>query len=430
MHNALARVLRLHPVLFAVPVLADNQLPYWGRLPSIDLKQCVSVVERCLPSSIDDKGRDRELDALLEKQHNISFKSGYGTVPVWRLIILRDHGVMHQLTACFIAHHSMTDGTGLQIFQKSFQQALCNVSSGTPPLNADHIIFSKDDPIAPSLEELHPLPIQENASQPNTTATEEWTGSPVEVPCSTRYESLFLSPQVMKAFALECRKHKVAPTAALPSLVARLLYDTLPSTAESVTCNLPVSLRGDLPPKMVNGVLGNFIDAFKVKLLRSDLDEHVCRDSGTPDSIKISSSMGIWNHAWKIQDATTRYLGNISPSGEAYTNVAIFKVIPDIAAALSATVGNARGESFEVSNMGTFSDTVHSKSGGHSPIWRAGNVLLSRGAYAAGGPLVICVISSEENVGLGFTWQQGSMPDSAVEDIISNLREYFTSFLA
>ncbi|KAJ6436825.1 pol-like protein [Purpureocillium lavendulum] len=326
----------------------DTKEPYWGRLPSIDLKQAVSFVQRSQPLNIDSEGRDRELDALLETQHNTSFKSGYGTLPVWRVMILQDHGATHRFTACFIAHHSMTDGTALQTFHHSFQKALCDVSSCSLPSKAEHIIFSRDDPIAP-----------------------------------TRYMSLHLALHLMKPFTQECRKHKVAPTAALPSLVARLLYNSLPSTTESLTCNLPVSLRSDLPPKLVDGVLGNFIDAFKVKLLRSDLCDQDSDDSKVADSSSIPSSMEIWNHARKIQEATRGYFANVSPSGELYAKVAIFKLIPDIGTALTATLGNPRSESFEVSNLGHFSQPTNLNGGSNAP-WQSGDVLLSRGAYAAG----------------------------------------------
>jgi hypothetical protein len=156
----------------------------------------------------------------------------------------------------------MSDGTGLQLFQNSFQKALCDASSSSPQSKAKHIILSNDnDPIASSLEELHPLPISDDPLNANTTVSNEWTGSPVQVPCKTRYVSLSLSPHVTKSFTQECKRHKVTPMAALPSIIAKLLYNNLPPAIEALTCNLPVSLRPDLPPKVVDGVMGNFIDA-------------------------------------------------------------------------------------------------------------------------------------------------------------------------
>ncbi|KEF51092.1 uncharacterized protein A1O9_12815 [Exophiala aquamarina CBS 119918] len=424
-YTAVADVVRSHPILFAIPVGAGGAEPYWGRLPSIDIKKAVTFVERSTPSTIDGIGRDKELDSLLESQHNTSFKDGYGTLPVWRLVILREPGVQLEFTACLIAHHSMSDGIGLQVFQNSFQSALSNTSGSTPlQVEASSVIFSNsDDPIAPSLEEAHPLPIPTEAPEANATGVKEWTGNPVQVPCKTRYMSLSLESDVVQRFAQECKKHKTTPTTALPSLIARLLFNNLPPTVEALLCNLPVSLRMDLPSGLVDGVMGNFIDAFKVKLLRSDLD------NTQKSSDQLIGSLDIWTHARKIQQATRRYFANTSPSGQLFTNIALFKLIPDLSAVLTAMIGGTRSESFEVSNLGTFSQPKNLQTGS-VPIWKAGKVLLSRCAYAAGGPLVVCVLASDENWGFGFTWQEGAIPDDVVENIIDSVRTYLDSHQA
>ncbi|KAF1982047.1 hypothetical protein K402DRAFT_397936 [Aulographum hederae CBS 113979] len=421
-YKAAAAAIPLHPVLFAVPVVAETKEPYWGRLPSIDLQQAISFVKRSQPPSFDGGGRDRELDALLEKQHNTSFKSGYGTLPVWRLIILQDYGVQHQFTACFIAHHSMSDGAGLQIFHNSFQKALCDASFSPSSLHAqaEYIVLSNaNDLIAPFLEELHPLPLPDDFPNASGAMPNEWTGSPIQLPCKTRYTSLSLPLSLMKSFTQECRRHKVAPTAALPSLIAKLLYNNLPPTTEALTCNLPVSLRGDLPPKVVDGVMGNYIDAFKIKLLRSDLNV------GDSSNSSASDPMEIWIHARKIQDETRRYFANTSPSGQPYTNIAFFKLIPDLGAALTATLGQPRAESFEVSNMGTFSPPAKPNAASSAAVWQAGKVMISRCAYAAGGPLVVCVLSGEDNIGFGFTWQDGAIGDDVVESVVQGVKRFF-----
>ncbi|KAF5627726.1 uncharacterized protein FTJAE_9124 [Fusarium tjaetaba] len=416
-YGALLQVLAQHPVLFAIPVLSEGEEPYWGRLASIDLEKVVTFVDRRQPCLAGDQ-TDDELDSLLERQHNTNFKTEYGTIPVWRLVILKDHGLRNGFTASFIAHHSMTDGTGLQIFHDSFQRALCDNASNSTEQTVDRVVFSNDGSIAPSLEELHPLPFPTSATASNAAQLDEWRGAPIALPCNTRYKSLSLPSDIMERFVQDCKKHRVAPTAALPSLVARLLYDNLPSTAEALTCNLPVSLRSDLPPKLVEGVIGNFIDAFKVQLVRSDLDQ-AKDDSST-------GAFGIWNHAKKIQQATRKYFANASPSGEPYANVAALKLIPDIGAALSGSISHPRGESFEVSNLGTFSEAKNPK-GGAKPPWHRGKVLLSRCAYAGGAPLVVCVLNNEEYVGFGFTWQDGSIEESIVQAVIDGVRTYFNT---
>ncbi|KAF4438008.1 hypothetical protein FACUT_5274 [Fusarium acutatum] len=416
-YGALSQVLTQHPILFAIPVIPEKEEPYWGRLASIDLEKAVSFVHRRQPCLTRDQ-TDEELDSLLERQHNTNFKAGYGTLPVWRLVILKEYDLSKGFTASFIAHHSMTDGTGLQIFHDSFQKALCDITSSSTEQTVDRVVYSNDGPIAPSLEKLHPLPIPTSAPASNAEQLNEWRGDPIALPCNTHYKSFSLPSNIMERFLQDCKKHRVAPTAVLPSLVARLLYNNLPSTTEALTCNLPVSLRSDLPPKLVESAMGNFIDAFKVQLLRSDLDQ-VPDNSGT-------GATGIWNHAKKIQQATRKYFANASPSGELYANVAALKLIPDIGAALTGSIGHPRGESFEVSNLGTFPQAKNAN-GVTKPLWHRGKVLLSRCAYAGGAPLVICVLNNEEYVGFGFTWQDGSIEEGIVQAVIDGIKTYFNT---
>lgn len=414
-YAALTEVLRVHPILFAVPVATDTKNPYWGRLPSIDLKQTVTFVERSQPLIIDGRGRDKELDALLENQHNTNFKAGHCTLPIWRLIILQDHGVQHQFTACFISHHAITDGTALQIFQNSFQKALCAASSSSLQSKAEHIILSNDqDSIVPTIEELCPLPLPVDPPKPDTRVLNEWRGGLVQLPVKSRYVSLSLSPQATKVFTQECKSHRVAATSALPAVIAKLLFSNLPPTTEALTCNIPVNLRAELPPKVVDGAMGTFIDAFKVKLLRSDLY----------DGLRSSNPTEIWTQARKIQDETRRYFGNTSPSGEPYTNIAIFKTIPDLAPILKSQLGQPRPEAFEVSNLGNLSVLTIPKVG-FGPIWKAGKVTVSRAAFASGSTLVVCVVSSDEGMGFGFTWQEGVVADEIVGNVIHGVKAYF-----
>ncbi|KAL4731643.1 Alcohol acetyltransferase [Fusarium chlamydosporum] len=411
--NALSKVLRQHPILFAIPVVPGTEQPWWGRLESVDLKQVVSFVQRTQPLPAGAQA-DSELDSLLEYWHNTNFKGSYGTLPVWRLVIFQDYDRKNGFMACFVYHHSICDGTGSQIFQDSFQKALCDVSSAFMEMSTERIVFSNGDTISSPLEDLHPLPLVESPPAPDTVGLNEWKGSPVTIPCKTRYKSLSFSSKVFQSFAQNCKKNKTTVTAALSALVAKLLYDNLPSTMDALTCNLPVSLRSDLPPTQVDGVMGNFIDSFKVQLLRSDLEQS--SENGTT----------IWKHAKKVQQATRRYFANVSLSGEPYVNVAIFKLIPDVKAFLAGAVGSTRGESFEVSNLGNFPEPKNLKGDG-SPFWRRGKLLLSRSVFAPGAPFIVCVIENEDSVGFGFIWQADVGDDDVVESVVDGLRRYLSS---
>ncbi|ORY10002.1 hypothetical protein BCR34DRAFT_567630 [Clohesyomyces aquaticus] len=441
---AVAEVLRLHPILFAIPVGFDTEEPYWARLPSIDLRKNISFVERSQPTTVDGEGKDRELDAILENQHNTKFSSEDGALPVWRLVIVKDAGVQHRFTASFIAHHAMSDGTGLTIFQKAFHKALDDTTTSCSPsqleLKAKPVILSSNsDPIAPSLEQLHSLPLPDTPpTQEPVTELKEWSGTPVAVPCKTRYTSLSIPAPRTTSFTKECKKNGVPLNAALPALIAKLLYLNLPPSTEVLTCNIPLSLRSDLPSEIVDGILGNFIDAFKVKLLRSELFvQGSSSNSSSPGTAKSDSdapsfpssshesSAEIWPHAHKIQASTTLYYGHCSPTGEPYTNIAFFKNLPNLRPVLLSLLGTPRAESFEVSNLGTFTSPTNLKAKYGGGIWTAGKVVVSRCAYAAGAPLVITLVSSTEGMVWGFTWQEGAVGEEVVEGVVKGVGEFF-----
>ena len=139
---ALAAVIQKHPILSAIPVSEDSASPYFARLPSINLEEAVTFITRFTTPS----GRDVELDGILEDQHNTNFKSNYGLLPFWRLVIITLPGVENALTASFIFHHSLGDGTSGLIFQKDLHSFL---SASLPSLQT-HIIIPPKSPRFPA----------------------------------------------------------------------------------------------------------------------------------------------------------------------------------------------------------------------------------------------------------------------------------------
>jgi len=75
-----------------------------------------------------------------------------------------------------------------------------------------------------------------------------------------------------------------------------------------------------------------------------------------------------------------------------------------------------------VSNVGLFAQPRIFD--GVEVAWHSGRATLSRCAYAAGGPLVVCVITTHESVGFGFTWQEGAIADNMVHRVIGGLKDF------
>lgn len=417
---ALADVVRRHPILAAIPRDEHTPTPYFARLPYIDLEQSVTVRTRLQSFRGEDEGLDEELDALLQDQANINFKTQYGSLPFWRLIVLESKDKANEFTACFVFHHAIGDGVSGVAFQSAFLEALRAASSSAASISSsqEHIIIPNDIPLLPPLEELHPLPLSDLATKPPPAALKEWTGGLIRRPCSTRFKSLCLPHDASKQFVQACKSNKLTVTAALPSLISNILLQILPSDIEALTCIIPVSLRPWLPREIVSGAIGCWFDAFKVQLRHHDHDS---------DS-QFAASLDIWPQAQKTSKDIADCLTNTSPSGEPYTTVAIFQCIPDVSPIFLGTIGNARDAAFELSNLGVFPDArpAGDKGDNEDNTWQVGRVTFSRSAVVSGAALTIgAVTGGDGRLTLGFTWQDGVVADSVVETVITRIRRYF-----
>jgi hypothetical protein len=151
-YSALEVVIQRHPILSAITVDENTSHPYFARLPVINIENAVTFITR--KSQTAQGWRDTELDELLQAQHNVPFKSDYGSVPFWRLIILTNPGANHEFVASFIYHHALGDGASGIAFHKHF----CSALSSNAPLSSK-IINSPGQPLLLNLELLHPLPL-------------------------------------------------------------------------------------------------------------------------------------------------------------------------------------------------------------------------------------------------------------------------------
>ncbi|KAE9976553.1 nrps [Venturia inaequalis] len=413
-YQALAQVLRENPILFAVPIVPKHEECYFARLPSIDLRKVTSFVERRGPVPEDGKGRDLELDALLQQQVNTNYKSQDGITPVWRLIILYNFPDRQQFTANFMAHHGIADGASFQILHRSFQKALQALSSTSAAKSeVEYIIQSKDEEIGPPLESIHSMLIPDAAPGGETATYNDWLGNPTEVPSRTGYATLTLPSPLVQLFTQECKKNKVAPPAGLNALIAKVLYSNLPSTTESMDANIPVDIRSDIPPGAVDGVMGNFFDAFKTRIFRADFCE------------KGSSELtDIWTPAKKISKDTRKYFSNTAPTGEAYLNIAGLKNIPDLQALLTSLIGGQRTESLELAYIGPHVPFSGDRSG---ITWQAGKTTVSRCAFAAGACLQATVVLHDEGMTIGFAWPVCAVEENLIENTIDGIRAYFVA---
>jgi hypothetical protein len=469
-YAALADVVRKHAVLSAIPVSEASPKAYFARLDSIDLTKCVFFKRRAksmvqgddIPQGDEDpeieailrdpffkteanpaeNGRqdhdDPELDAILQEQHNTDFKSNYGDLPFWRLIILQDADADPSFTASFIYHHALGDGATGSIFHTFFLQAL-NTTVSLPSFLAHSSSCVAIDPHAQllfePLEGLHPLPVNENP--PSLRAKEglqEWTGNPIHVPLVSHYKTLYFSPTTTAKFAERCKQNGVTVTSGLTAALAGALFSALPPTVEALTGIIPINLRPWLKPlgNLANGVMGSFIDAMKVQVRRDQYEvkeeskKEGDNDHGDCDGQEVDIS-GL-DAARHTADAIKTHLtSNASPFGEPYTAIAAFKSIPDIAAVFTSLLGTNRDAAFEVSNLGRFhaAPASHLRFGNDDAAhWRIGRMAFSRSAVAFGAAVTTSVVTGVDGgLSVGVCWQDGVVEEGVVEGVMKAVRE-------
>ncbi|KAK7192406.1 hypothetical protein PSPO01_01978 [Paraphaeosphaeria sporulosa] len=426
-YRALAQTLRAQPTLFAVPIVKEGEETYFARLPSIDLRTVTTFATRAknVPGP-DDGGRDPELDALLQEQVNLNFKSEAGVLPVWRFIALFDGPEKQGFTANLMAHHAIADGASFQILHREFHKALhvlSSPSSAQAEREIEYVVSSKDtDAIGPPIEAIHSLQLPEPAPQPDADAQpkyNDWLGNPPSLPNSTGYTTLTLTPAAVASWTQECRRNKVAPPAGLNALLTRSIYAALPAGTESMDVNIPVDVRGSLPPAAVDGVMGNFFDAFRIRVFRSDFPS-----GGSDDGTEGLGA--IWPAAKKVAKETRAYFSRTTADGEAILNIAGLKNVPDLHALLKSLIGGARSESLELAYIGPHAPYTS----GETLRWNAGKATVSRCAFALGACLQMTVVLHADGMTIGFAWPRAAIEAGLVEEVVASVRGYFHSITA
>ncbi|KAH6878523.1 hypothetical protein BKA58DRAFT_427212 [Alternaria rosae] len=423
-YAALTDVVEKHSILSAIPIDEASPEAYFARLGSINLTKCVFWKTRT-GCATQGEG-DRELDTILEEQHNIDFKSSYGGLPFWRLIILQDCRTGSSFTASFIFHHSLGDGATGSIFHTSFLQAL-NIAISLPCSVAHSNTCIAVDPkiqLVEPLEQLHPLPINPNPRDHRADGGEElkeWFGKPIHTTLKSHYKTLYFSSATTAKFTKRCKDNGITVTSGLTAVLAGALFSVLPDTVEALTGIIPINLRPwlDLPPNSADAAMGSFIDAMKVQIRRSQYKE-----SGNDQESTISGLRAARHTANALQKYLT---ANASPTGEPYTSIAPFKLIPDIAAVFTSMLGTTRDAAFEISNLGRFlpSPAAHlspsNETGAH---WRIGRMVFSRSAVAFGAAVTTSVVTGVNGgLSVGICWQEGVVEGRVIEQVMKRCRE-------
>lgn len=395
----------------------DSPDAHFASLPSVDLSRSIKFLTRSQPLNDLGQGEDRELDAILEDQHNTDFKTEHGTEPFWRIIVLQSAEQKMDFTVSFIYHHAIGDGVSGLVFHKTLYDALEVVSSTPAPCfkTEETVAPDEDMDILPALGQLHPLPINPVPPANATEYLNQWTGNCIQHPCKSRWTSFHLSPIVSKSFFLKCKQNGLSVTSVVSSIFGTVLFDILPPDVEVLTCIIPINLRPwlRLPREVGDDAIGTYIDATRVLFKRPEQNFK-----------PLCSVDDVWTAARKVSGIMNDYLSNISPSGEPYTAVSVLETIPDVSAIFKPMIGRPRDAAFEVTNVGVFS-TRATPEINEAPIWQVGKVVLSRSSLVTGAAVTVSVATGGDgSMTIGYSWQEGVVDDDLVEKINQLVGEY------
>ena len=405
-YKSCASAIQQHPILSAIPVGEDTNEPYFARLPEVDLDHTVSFQKRNSEFPDEDK-KDIELEALLNVQHNTPFSA---PLPHWRVCVLLDTENDRRFTAAFVFHHALADGTSGKAFHKTFLGALHTIAESS--LETKRVVTSPTMPLLPNLEAIHPMTV--SIPYLATTLFKEkiwswkdpglWTGSEIRIPLETHMRHIVISKSVTTALKVICRQHSTTMTAALQVLFARALFAQVPEAVSQVKCSGPLSPRRWLPDIITDGSIGVWIQ---------DYSELYMRTSLAADSFP-------WDEAARSR----RTIENVLSLQGKNASVNLLKYINDYQQDLFISkIGQQRGSTFEMSNVGIFSAASAGLASDSSKP-QIGRMLFSQCASVSGSAIEVSVITGGDGcMVLAFSWQKGVVDDELVSSAIESTKK-------
>ncbi|KAB8075631.1 alcohol acetyltransferase [Aspergillus leporis] len=395
-----------HPILTAIPIGEDTKEPYFARLPNVDLSKSVSFQKREHRFSNTEE-KDVELETLLNTQHNISFEP---LLPFWRLCVLTDDADERQFTLAYVFHHAIADGTSGKVFHKSFLQALQSMSSLTTD-DVKQVIPSPSLPLLPNWEAAHPCPVSYlylaselfKAKIYNPRDQGLWTGSEIIAPLTTKINHIVIPAHQSSTFRDRCRENKTTITATLQTVIARSLFANLPDSFTKVKCSGAMSTRRWIPDHVTDDSMGVWVQDYNEDYIRKELSD----SSSFPWAVTVRSRA-------TIQKAISMEGYNASAN--------LLKYVGDIANDLYLSkIGQQRGSTFEVSNIGALTS---GKPAENKDVPRIGRVVFSQSASVTGNALEVSIASGGDGcLVLAFCWQKGVVGEKLMVDVIESVRK-------
>ncbi|OTA01875.1 hypothetical protein A9Z42_0022100 [Trichoderma parareesei] len=456
---ALSHIVRHQPMLRVGIAADDSNDAHFTHIPSIDLRDHVSVT--LVPCQSAQEYEDR----VAQQQgweHDQKF-ANIAERPPWRITILRPSSDVPELQGIedvfFAFHHSIMDGTSGRLFHEmllaapSYQRPTTAAEGAEAAAAAaeEEPILSFPDP-PPSLPESQEQGVDFTLSWSYTLRTlwtelgpsflkpakqPIWNAIPIDLslPYRTRVKTIDYSPEQLSQLLSACRSRSVTLTALLHSLVLTSLAKRIPSpeAAPAFAAATPLSMRPYLSPAKSDPAHASSLRCLVAGCSHEFSPETVSAIRRAEDADVVNSL--IWTIAQHVKAELAQKLAKI-PQDDV---MGLLKYISDWFAFWRGRDGKQRADSWEISNIGVLKNAPRDNAQGQeredkkqqqqeeAGMPRATRLLFTNGAMVAGPPMGINVASVEGSVfTIGLSWQ-----DRVVEDeLMEQLAEDLTSFAA
>ncbi|OPB42651.1 hypothetical protein A0O28_0037710 [Trichoderma guizhouense] len=431
---ALASVVKEQPMLRVGITGDDTNDAHFIHIPSIDLRDQVSVI------AVPCQSVQEYEDKVAEQQgweHDQQFKD-LAVRPPWRITILRPSSdnadVIEQLKGqedvFFAFHHSLMDGTSGRRFHEMLLAT--PAYQGQQVSSEPEHVLSFPEPT--SLPENQEQVVNFTLSISYTVKTlwtalgptflqppkqPIWNALPVDfsLPYKTRVKPVDISPEVLAKLLSACREHSVTITALLHSLVLTSLSSRIssPTEAPAFAASTPISLRPFTSPSM---------DPAYVTSLRCLVAATVHHFS--PEMVSAlrapnaDTNALIWQNAQHVKDHLDTKLKSLPHDDVS----GMLKYVSDWFSFWRGRDGRPRTESWEISNIGVLKNPE-----AQGDVVRATRLLFTNGAMAAGAPVAVNVASvAGGKLTIGLSWHDAVLKEEVADWLTEDLRSYAAKF--
>lgn len=386
-------------MLSAVPVEEGSKQPYFARLPKINLDRTVSFYSRQCHYTEGDDGEDTELDAVLERQHNMSFKNDTGSEPstYWRLLVILDPEDQSAFEVAFIFHHAIGDGMSGFAFQRAFSAAL--VSSSGSSINE---IVPPNREISPAMESLLHIPISPLYLLKevfwSTIGWQErgvWLGNPTATTPKSRYRSVRFSEETTVQLLLLCKVNGTTVSGLAQVQIARTLFGMLSSEYGKLLCNGAATTRRWIDPNVVNeDSIGCYVASYSDTYVREALQ----------------SDAFPWDVARQSRENILKFIDSKGKNNP----VGLLSYVPDMNKMFLSKIGKPRTSSFSISNVGVFTRkrSPNVSASADNIGSRVGRMVFSQSGNHFGTPFEACLVTGGDGcLTLGFAWADAAFDE-------------------